>query len=145
MSATADVIARRMAERLAPLTDQKLPARVEHVLAEGEERGGTMRSTDPAVIVGLASFLVSLAGLAWTIFSTERARQEQQEAAARAAGQEAKNDAVLVEVAYLRGLLSGRLGAEIEVPRGLPEKVRIAVVETAAEEAVAAGKRERAR
>ena len=50
-----------------------------------------------------------------------------------------------MEVAHLRGLIEGKLGGEVAVPRALPEKVRIAAVEMAAEEAVEAGRRERVR
>ena len=145
MSATADDIARRMAERLAPMTHATLPARVEHVIAEGEEREATLRSTDPALLLGLASFLLALANFTWGVFRDERAWREQRAAQARASGQEGKLEAVLVEVAYLRGLVEGKLGGAVAVPRALPEKVRIAAVEMAAEEAVEAGKHERER
>jgi hypothetical protein len=149
MSTIHDEIARRLAERLAPEIEEDLPDAVERAIAEGGRRG-LEHVIDPGLAMQYASFLVSLAALAWTVFKDERARREQHAAAAeqqaalaRAAEAEARREAALVEVAYLRGLIEGRLGGEVTVPRGMPEKLRIAAVEAAAEEAVEAGKRER--
>ncbi len=145
MSNPADDIARRVAQRLAPTTDLSLPARVERALAEGQEREGTTRSPEQMVILGLATFIVTVASKAWDVYKDLRDRAERQAAAAHAAERDAKVDELAAEVAYLKGLLQGKLGGELDVPRALPEKMRIAAVEAAAEETVAAARRERAR
>ena len=136
--ATSDDIARRIAERLAPTTDRSLPAQVDHALAEGDDEDeGPLRSVPPAVVAGLASFVVSVAELTWSIFKDERDRAERRAAEAKPAAPVA----AAVEVAPLKGLIDGRLATTVDVPKMLPPEVRVAVVGAAAEEAVAAGRR----
>lgn len=132
--ATSEDIARRVAERLAPALDATLPALVEQALA-GDDDDGRPRLREPATLVGLASFVVSVASLTWSIFKDERGRAERRAPEGRAA----------MDVAYLRGLVEGRLDTTVDTPRTLPRHVRVAVVEAAATEAVAAGQRAQAR
>ncbi len=60
-------IARQAAAKLAETTTPQLPQLTEGVLAQG---GGTDRAQtyDAATAIGLASFLVGIASLAWTIY-----------------------------------------------------------------------------
>jgi hypothetical protein len=148
--ATSDDIARRIAERVAHTTDPALPACVERALAEGDDDEDEAPPRPPARPVAkgappnptvrvarLASFVVSVAELTWSIFKDERDRAERRAAEAKPAAS--------LEVAHLRRLVEGRLGTAVDVPRMLPPQVRVAVVEIAAEEAVAAGQRIRDR
>ncbi len=59
-------IARQAAAKLAESTTPQLPQLTEGVLAQGE-RAGRAQTYDAATAIGLASLLVSMAALAWTI------------------------------------------------------------------------------
>ena len=67
---SADDIARRAAQKLALSIDPSLPALTERILSVEEESGrddGKDRY-DMGTAIALASLLVSIAGLAWTIY-----------------------------------------------------------------------------
>ncbi len=71
MSDTPEDIARRAARPLAQEIDPALPAVVEGRLRGGGGGGGAeppLRFLEPATTIALAGLLVSLAGLAWTIY-----------------------------------------------------------------------------
>ncbi len=81
MSDTPEDIARRAARPLAQEIDPALPAVVEGRLRGGGGGGGAeppLRFLEPATTIALAGLLVSLAGLAWTIY-----RDLKKDAAAR--------------------------------------------------------------
>lgn len=117
MSAPHDAVARRLAARFAPELGERLPALTERAIADeiGEET--PFRTPDPSLLLGYASFLVSLASLAWTIHKDLRQR-----------------DALANEVAVLKGMLVERLRAEAAAPRTLAEPVRERLIEAAVEE-----------
>ena len=73
MTTPHDDIARRAATRFAE-GDARLLAEVERELvAAGTEEDGPPRRFDPATAIALGSLIVSIAGLAWTIYRDIRA------------------------------------------------------------------------
>jgi hypothetical protein len=74
MTDTAAEAARSAAVILAPDLGSSLPIQVEAVLAAREARQRPERYLDPA---SLASLIVSVAGLAWTIYNDQRNRSHE--------------------------------------------------------------------
>jgi hypothetical protein len=125
----ADDIARRLAERLTPEIGPRLPVHVERAIAfadAGIEPSPT-RSLDPAVVVALASFLVSLAQTAWSFY--------------RDLAKPASEPLSSGEIALLREVLSDRVRQGGQLSDPIPGKLRIAAIEAAVDETVEEARR----
>ena len=134
MSAPAEVIARRLAERFAPELGDRLPAFTERALAGQRSEETTFRSVEPALILAYAGFMVSAASTAWAIYLGlwQKGQAEQREAALTA-----DVAALQREMAFVKGLLLADLRDQAPRIPVLTEPVRERLLEAAADEALA--------
>lgn len=119
MSVPHEAIARRLAIRFAPEIDEHLPALTDRALAGEPGEATQFRGTDPSVLLALASFLVSLSSLAWTIYKDMKQKQT-----------------TATDVAFLKGVILERLRQEATAPRALAEPMRERLLVAAADEAL---------
>ena len=121
----SEEVARRAAARLAGEVDPGLPALTERAIAAGGAAEG-MRSYDPALALGLAGFLLSVAQFGWTIYRDLKADREK-------AAEKADRDRVQGR-AGLGALLARRIRLGMEAPAGVTPERRDRIVEVVVEE-----------
>lgn len=122
MTTPSEEIARRAAARLAAQIGDTLPAHVERILAGVDDDVG-QRFPDPGQILPYATFLLAAAGFAWTIYRDTR---------------KAKADALNpTELLLFRKAVNDGLLGHPLFPAQAPTGIRIALVETVADEAIA--------
>jgi hypothetical protein len=131
MTSPADAIARRLAQRLTPESDATLPARVERAIALGDtaSEASRTRAVDPALVVALASFIVSLAGKAWDIY--------------RDLAKPTNEPLSPGEIALLREMLADRVPQGGQPSGPIPAKLRIAAIEATVDETLVEATRSR--
>jgi hypothetical protein len=105
--------------------DPGLPALTERVIAGAGAAEG-MRSYDPALALGLAGFLLSVAQFGWTIY---RDLKEDRQKAAEKADRDRLQDR-----AGLGALLARRIRLKMETPTGVTPERRDRIVEVVVEE-----------
>lgn len=109
-------IARQAAAKLAESTTPQLPQLTEGVLAQGES-AGRAQTYDAATAIGLASLLVSMAALAWTIY------QDRKKAASPPR----------------RDLIERQIRVQLEMPSGISVAQRDRMIAVVVEETVTYG------
>ncbi len=121
----AEAVARRAAARLADEMGLELPALTERAIA-GDGAAEGMRSFDPALALGLAGFLVSVARFGWTIYRDLRSDREK---AKEKADRERREDR-----AGLGALLARRIRLGMALPAGVTAEGRDRIVKVVVEE-----------